>query len=150
MPITISDTGITGLPAGGLPDATVTTADIVDANITAAKLSGAQTGAAPVYGVRAWCTFNGGATGTNAPTAGGNVTSVTRNTGGDYTINFTVAMPDANYAVTGSAGFAAASSGRNLGAPYSQAPTTTAVRVAVTNAVNTLEDVGYVSVVIYR
>lgn len=100
MPMTIQGTGtITGLVAGGLPDATVTTAEIVDANITPAKLSGGQSGAAPVYGARAWCVFNGALTGTNAPLAGGNVTSVTRNAVGDYTINFTTAMPSVNFSV---------------------------------------------------
>lgn len=40
-------------------DANITTTKIADANITAAKLDGAQTGSAPIYGVRAWVTFNG-------------------------------------------------------------------------------------------
>jgi hypothetical protein len=40
MPITIDGSGtITGLSAGGLPDATIVTADIADANVTAAKLA---------------------------------------------------------------------------------------------------------------
>jgi hypothetical protein len=56
-------------------------------------------GTAPVYGCRAWCTFNGTTAGTNAPTAGGNVTSITRVSTGVYTINFTTAMPDAAYLV---------------------------------------------------
>lgn len=51
---------------------------------------------APVYGIRAWGTF-AGATGTIS--ASGNVTSVVRNTTGDYTVTMTNAMPDANYAV---------------------------------------------------
>jgi len=59
------------------------------------------TGSAPLFGVRAWCTFDGTVAGTNAPTAGGNVTSVTRNGAGDYTLNFTTALPNANYAVSG-------------------------------------------------
>lgn len=52
--------------------------------------------------VKAWCVFNGTTTGTNAPTSGLNVTSVTRNGAGDYTINFTASLTDANYAVSGS------------------------------------------------
>lgn len=64
------------------------------------------TGTAPVYGCRAWCNFDGTLTGTNAPRAGGNVTSVTRNAVGDYTINFAIALPDANYAIAlGSVGY---------------------------------------------
>jgi hypothetical protein len=52
---------------------------------------------AVAYGCRAWVNFNG--TGTVAIRASGNVTSITDNGTGDYTINFTTAMPDANYAV---------------------------------------------------
>lgn len=51
---------------------------------------------AAAYGCRAWLNFNG--TGTVAIRASGNVTSITDNGVGDYTINFTNAMPDANYA----------------------------------------------------
>jgi len=76
---------------------------VKDASIIAAKLSGAQSGSAPIYGARAWCVFDGTLSGTNAPTAGGNVASVTRNGTGDYNITFTTAMSDANYAVTGTA-----------------------------------------------
>ena len=54
------------------------------------------TGSAPVYACRAWVNFNG--TGTVAIRASGNVTSITDNGTGDYTVNFTTAMPDANYA----------------------------------------------------
>ena len=50
---------------------------------------------ATAYGCRAWVNFNG--TGTVAIRASGNVSSITDNGTGDYTINFTTAMPDANY-----------------------------------------------------
>ena len=50
---------------------------------------------ATAYGCRAWVNFNG--TGTVAIRGSGNVTSITDNGTGDYTINFTTAMPDANY-----------------------------------------------------
>jgi hypothetical protein len=45
---------------------------------------------------RAWVNFNG--TGTVAIRASFNVSSITDNGVGNYTINFTNAMPDANYA----------------------------------------------------
>jgi hypothetical protein len=54
---------------------------------------------ATAYGCRAWVNFNG--TGTVAIRASGNVTSITDNGAGDYTVNFTTAMPDANYSVVG-------------------------------------------------
>jgi hypothetical protein len=50
---------------------------------------------------RAWVNFNG--TGTVAIRASGNVSSITDNGTGDYTVNFTTAMVDANYAVVGTA-----------------------------------------------
>lgn len=53
---------------------------------------------ATAYGCRAWVNFNG--TGTVAIRASGNVSSITDNGTGDYTVNFTNAMPDSNYAVT--------------------------------------------------
>jgi hypothetical protein len=52
---------------------------------------------ATAYGCRAWVNFDG--TGTVAIRASGNVSSITDNGTGLYTVNFTTAMPDANYAV---------------------------------------------------
>jgi hypothetical protein len=52
---------------------------------------------ATAFGCRAWVNFNG--TGTVAIRASGNVTSITDNGTGSYTVNFTTAMPDANYSV---------------------------------------------------
>ncbi len=51
------------------------------------------------YLCRAWVNFNG--TSTVAIRASGNVSSITDNGTGDYTVNFTTAMTDANYAVVG-------------------------------------------------
>jgi hypothetical protein len=59
-------------------------------------------GTAPLYMCRAWVNFNG--TGTVAIRASGNVSSITDNGTGDYTVNFTTAMPDANYMATQSVG----------------------------------------------
>jgi hypothetical protein len=58
-----------------------------------------DTGGKPLYGARAWVNFNG--TGTVAIRASGNVSSITDNGVGDYTVNFTTSMPDASYAVVG-------------------------------------------------
>ena len=59
-------------------------------------------GSAPMYACRAWVNFDG--TGTPTIRASGNVSSITDNGVGDYTINFTTAMPDSNYAVSYTAG----------------------------------------------
>lgn len=50
---------------------------------------------------RAWVNFNG--TSTVAIRANFNVSSITDNGTGDYTVNFTTAMPDANYCFIGTA-----------------------------------------------
>jgi hypothetical protein len=56
-------------------------------------------GSAPVYACRAWVNFNGA--GTVAIRASGNVSSITDNGVGSYTINMTTAMEDTDYAVVG-------------------------------------------------
>ena len=51
-----------------------------------------------MYLAKAWVNFNG--TGTVAIRAAGNVSSITDNGTGNYTVNLTNAMPDTNYAYT--------------------------------------------------
>tara|TARA_R110000772_G_scaffold4395_2_gene15489 strand:+ start:357 stop:716 length:360 start_codon:yes stop_codon:yes gene_type:complete len=55
-----------------------------------------------MYLAKAWVNFNG--TGTVAIRAAGNVSTITDNGPGDYTVNFTTALVDANYSVVGSGG----------------------------------------------
>ena len=57
-------------------------------------------GNAPTYACRAWVNFNG--VGAVSVIASGNVSSVTDNGVGDYTLNFTTPMPNANYSISGS------------------------------------------------
>jgi hypothetical protein len=124
--------------------------------------SGAQTfgtaslaepsGSAPLYMCRAWVNFNG--TGTVAIRASGNVSSITDNGTGDYTVNFTTAMPDANYC----ASFAFsrqtdAPSGNiatNNATGLDVAPTTSALRVGIFLFGTGGKDVSYVNVAIFR
>jgi len=149
MALTLSGDGtIVGLAAGGLPDLSVGTGDIADAAITAAKMSGAQSGDAPAYAARAWVSFNG--TGTVAIRGSGNVTSITDSGTGDYTVNFTTAMPDANYCtnVTGthdSGSYVAWGTVAN-----DQPPTTTNVNVDFLNTAGALTDISFAQVSIFR
>jgi hypothetical protein len=71
---------------------------LVDARVLAVLNA---SGSAPVYGARAWVNFNG--SGTVAIRASGNVSSITDNGVGDYTVNFTTPMPDASYSISGTA-----------------------------------------------
>jgi hypothetical protein len=58
---------------------------------------------------RAWVNFNG--TSTVAIRASFNVTSITDNGTGNYTVNFTTAMTDTNYSAVGTCGSPAAAHG---------------------------------------
>jgi hypothetical protein len=131
----------------------VTTAKIADANITTPKMSGAQSGSAPIYAARAWVNFNG--TSTVAIRASGNVTSITDNGTGDYTVNFTTAMSDANYSVSATCGFGASGYGRVAESPSMPGAgtpqATTYVRVtSYTASTVTLTDVANINVAIFR
>ena len=68
--------------------------------LTPKKLRNAlnASGDAPVYACRAWVNFNG--TGVVSVIASGNVSSVTDNGVGDYTLNFTTPMPNTNYSIS--------------------------------------------------
>jgi hypothetical protein len=55
------------------------------------------TGSAPIYACRAWVTF----TSALSISGGGNISSITNNAAGDFTLNFTTAMPDTNYSISG-------------------------------------------------
>lgn len=87
----------------------------------------------PAYVCRAWVNFNG--TGTVAIRASGNVSSITDNGVGDYTVNFTTAMPDANYCAALSCRRSSASDGNlTILLDRTNNPTTTAFRLRVSNA----------------
>lgn len=58
-----------------------------------------NTSGVEVYTAKAWVNFNG--TGTVAIRASGNVSSITDNGGGLFTVNLTSAMPDTNYSISG-------------------------------------------------
>lgn len=93
---------------------------------------------------RAWVNFNG-TTSPGTIRAGFNVSSVTRNAVGDYTVNFTNALPDANYAFVITSDYGASNS-FNL-----TVPTTTSARCATyatTNAGN--QDRAWIGVSIFR
>jgi hypothetical protein len=105
---------------------------------------------ATAYGCRAWVNFNG--TGTVAIRASGNVSSITDNATGSYTVNFTTAMPDANYAGVVSGGASGGVLGRTTvvnGAPAVSAPTTSAFRLRFTDLTSE-DDVTYAQAAFFR
>jgi hypothetical protein len=103
---------------------------------------------ATAYGCRAWVNFNG--TGTVAIRASGNVTSITDNGVGDYTVNFTNAMPDANYCVVGVGGMSSVPDLLPIGPKADVAPTTSSVRVIAKSVGQSAQDPLYANVAIFR
>jgi hypothetical protein len=101
---------------------------------------------------KVWVNFNG--TGTVAIRASYNVSSITDNGTGDYTINFTNALPDANYVWTvggwnngvGNGGWIAAGTGTGS---YPAGISTTALRLVCFNNSGTAQDQDAVCVSIY-
>jgi len=86
------------------------------------------------YGVRAWVNFNG--TGTVAIRDSGNVSSITDNGAGDYTVNFTTAMPDINYVTNAFAAFNNHVGGNGCVGWYTFNLTTTSTRGTVVRSYN--------------
>ena len=88
----------------------------------------------------------------NTIRASGNVSSITDNGVGDYTVNFTTAIVDANYTVCGACNLnTTGNNSRLLSAPNLQAPTASAVRIGTTiSSAGTNEDQQYVYVAIFR
>lgn len=89
----IATTAFVQSSAGGIPDAPADGS--INARSNTAWLDIKQRLAT------AWCVFDGTLVGTNAPIDGYNVTSVTRNSIGDYNVNFSTAMDNNLYSFTG-------------------------------------------------
>lgn len=107
----------------------------------------------PQFLARAWVSFNG--SGTPSISGSGNVTSLTDNGTGDWTINFTKDMQDANYACAALCGHSSTANFGILlldsvlaGTTYSK--TASGLRVFYVNNAGSLQDAEYINVVIFR
>lgn len=103
--------------------------------------------------IKSWINFDG--TGTPSIRASLNVSSITDNGTADYTVNFTNALTDANYAVAGDG----ATSGTTLNAgTYNRGPTlcsqalsTSSFRIITSQLwTTTLEDLGLITYIVAR
>jgi len=99
----LSSPALTGTPTAPTAAAAANNAQIATTAYTRTAIPNVlnASGSAPLYACRAWVNFNG--TGTVAIRASGNVSSITDNGTGDYTVNFTEGVEDANYAAVASA-----------------------------------------------
>lgn len=143
MAITISGDS-PNFSSATITSGTITTGTVTTLNAPSGVLA-TQNGMTGI--AKAWVNFNG--TGTVAIRGSFNVSSITDNGTGNYTVNFTTAMPNSNYAasVTGDLG--------NVGdfaigcTDDSVARTTTAVRVRIGNTAGGAADSNVVSVSIF-
>lgn len=95
---------------------------------------------------RAWVNFNG--TGTVAIRASFNVSSITDNGTGDYTVNLTTAMPDADYSFSGAAGTPGTSF--SIVSNRTTTQTSSTLRIGTYTDAGSLQDNSYVNVAIFR
>jgi hypothetical protein len=122
--------------------------DVVQSSVTGTPPqfndgAGTQTGTL----CRAWVNYKG--TSTQSIRASFNVSSVTYNGTGDYTINFTNALTDANYSAVVVGGTGTGANKATFDVPIAT-PTTSAVRVGASNYLASLTDYAYVYVAVFR
>lgn len=137
-------------------DSTITSAKIVDGSVTNTDLA---TPVAAALVCKAWVTFDStknaagsvDATNTNRFIKASNgVASVLKNSLGDYTITFSSAMADANYAFSGSAiQSATGASTATVCLKFATTPTTSAINIAVVYGGSNFIDVERVSVMFF-
>lgn len=98
--------------------------------------------------IQAWVKFTVSGT-TVSIAASYNIASVTRNSAGDYTVNITNAITDANYALLGTAQYSG-SNGLTVGFKNGTTPSTTAFEILTWDTANSLVDAASVSLSIVR
>jgi hypothetical protein len=149
----------------------VETAKIADDAVTNDKLSlAANAGevkkalnadnAPPIFACRAWVNFDGTKDTTGAASTentnrlirgSGNVASVLRNGVGDYTMTFTTAMPDVNYAATAISQRSDKNDETNVSIKQGVSPSTATLRIAArTPSSAAAQDPSIVCVQVFR
>jgi hypothetical protein len=142
--IELQNNGTTKLTvnSGGVTIPTLTTTTISDGTNSTSATN-------PIRGsARAWVSFNG--TGTIAINSSFNVSSLTDNGTGDYTINFTTAMPSATFvAVTTGGDTASGTGGRNYNTTIAAKTTTTVEIVSALTSTGSATDCPAIDVAVF-
>lgn len=156
------------LPHSGVPQATETALGVVELATQAEVVMGTDAnraitpnnlvhgmyarlnavGAAPIYACRAWVNFDG--TGTVAIRGSGNVSSITDDGVGNYTVNLATAMPDTNYTWAGGTSNSGTGPGGASVCEYSSGGKTTTSLKIYTSLTNAYFDSPNINVAIFR
>ena len=119
------------------------------------KFNSGYGSAATAYGCRALVNFNG--TGAVAKREDGNISSVTDNATGDYTLSFSTALVDANYSVVASCGTSASGNPPGIVSLFRVnstgthvSPTTSAFRITTSSVSGAAQDGAWVCVAVIR
>jgi len=153
--VTPANLNLLGTPTVALADGEVTTSKILDANVTSSKIANLSVTVGKLGTTeqtriaKAWVNFDG-TTSPGTIRSSYNVSSITKNATGDYTVNFATPMADANYSVVGSCGntFPASASYNAVVPAYSVIPTTSQVRIS-TGFTNTPIDTAVVHIQVF-
>ncbi|BAQ90665.1 hypothetical protein [uncultured Mediterranean phage uvMED] len=106
------------------------------------------------FRVRAWVNFN--SIGSITIRGSGNVSSITDNNTGDFTVNYATALPNENYAVSSVQSFISNGNGPNAtvnvnrinSSGLESAPTTSATRINTSNNAGASSDMKYVNLIV--
>lgn len=149
MPTTITSAGITfndatSLTSAVIPANAVGATQIANGSVTAAKLGTNE----QKQIAKAWVNFNG-TTSPGTIRSSYNVSSITKNGTGDYTVNFTTAMADANYSPSAMTINTFSTWANTVGISFGGSLSTSALPIQVRNDASTLADASVVSVHVF-
>lgn len=140
MPTQITSAGITFNDATTLTSANIGTSQLINGSVTASKLGTTE----QKQICKAWVNFNG-TTSPGTIRSSYNVSSVTKNGTGNYTVNFATAMNDANYTTVGTCN----NFSTILGAPYVSSQTINSIQISTGSTSPALFDVSTASVQVF-
>jgi hypothetical protein len=139
-PVTTSGTLTVTPPAPG------TSGNVLTSNGTAWVSQAVST----PNGAKAWAVFDGASSSPITPAASYNISSITKSGTGLYTLNFTSAMSNANYAILGNAqGTYATNFAPIVATQYSTTPTTTSFSIQAQADSGALWDLPRISVIVF-
>jgi hypothetical protein len=147
--VTVSAPAEAGTRTLTLPAATGTA--VLEDGSNNLQMNSGYGSSATAYGVRAWVNFNG--TGTVAIRGSGNVSSITDNGTGDYTVTIDEDLPDINYTYTISTmdvGSATSDAINSNASAAEVAQTATAFRFVIRVVGGSVRDTDYNNVIVVR